>query len=80
MTTKPSVPPEMTLEESDRHVIEPEDQSLFGTRRPRPMSVGRHLLVVLVCFLLALGVAIFYAESAPNPESGTPKTSISPQP
>ena len=56
----------MTLDESSRHPIEPDDQSLFGTRRPRPLGVGRHLLVVICCFLMALGLAIFYAEGTPG--------------
>lgn len=56
----------MSLDESSRHPIDFEDQSLFGTRRPRPLGVGRHLLVVLCCFLMALGLAIFYAEGTPG--------------
>ena len=75
MVTRQNIPPEMTLEEGHTHSGGPEDQSLFGTRRPRPASVGRHLLVVLLCFLSALGMAIYYAESAPAPDK-----TISPQP
>ena len=68
---KRDIPPEMTLDESQKHPIEPEDQSLFGTQRPRPMGVGRHLLVVLLCFLAALGLAIYYAESPIETKGGT---------
>ena len=75
MVTRQDIPPEMTLDEGRTHTAGPEDQSLFGTRRPRPASVGRHLLVVLLCFLSALGMAIYYAESAPSTGEA-----ISPQP
>ena len=45
---------------SDR-LVTPE-RSVFGTRLPRPVGVGRHLLVVFVLSLVALGVAILFAE------------------
>ncbi len=38
------------------------ESSMFGTRSPRPEGAGRHLLVVLAVSLLALGVAILFAE------------------
>ena len=63
MAVQRDIPPELTLEESKTHPIDPEDQSMFGTRRPRPASVGSHLLVVLVCFLMALAMAIYFAET-----------------
>lgn len=45
---------------SDR-LVTPE-RSVFGTRLPRPTGVGRHLLVVLLLSLVALGIAILFAE------------------
>lgn len=39
------------------------ERSMFGTRLPRPTGVGRHLFVVLVVSALALGLAIYFAES-----------------
>ena len=66
MVARRNIPPEMTLDEGKTHPVDPEDQSMFGTRRPRPASVGRHLLVVFVCFLMALGMAIYFAETAPT--------------
>lgn len=45
---------------SDR-LVTPE-RSLFGTRLPRPVGVGRHLLVVIVLSLVALAIAILFAE------------------
>ena len=45
---------------SDR-LVTPE-RSVFGTRIPRPVGVGRHLFVVILFSLVALGVAILFAE------------------
>ena len=39
------------------------ERSMFGTRLPRPTGVGRHLVIVLVVFAVALGLAIAFAES-----------------
>jgi hypothetical protein len=47
------------------------ERSLFGTRLPRPTGVGRHLFVVLVVSALALGLAIYFAESAGPPTAPT---------
>jgi|GEM_PF-896204 len=38
------------------------ERSMFGTRSPRPEGAGRHLLVVVVVSVVALGVAILFAE------------------
>ena len=80
MRDKSKIPPEMTLDESENHPIEPDDQSLFGTRRPRPMGVGRHLLVVLLCFLAALGLAVFYAEAPIEGGANSAEQPTSPPP
>ena len=51
------------------------ERSMFGTRLPRPTGVGRHLFVVLVVSALALGLAIYFAESggaASQPGTTTP--------
>lgn len=45
----------------DDGMVTPE-RSVFGTRVPRPTHVGRHLVIVLVVFVAALAVAIFFAE------------------
>ena len=79
MVVRRNIPPEMTLDEGKTHPIDPEDQSMFGTRRPRPASVGRHLLVVFVCFLMALGMAVYFAETAPTQSQNT-DTSTAPPP
>lgn len=43
---------------------------MFGTRLPRPTGVGRHLVVVALVSAVALGIAIYFAESgAPPPEA-----------
>lgn len=52
---------------SDR-LVTPE-RSVFGTRLPRPVGVGRHLLVVILLSAIALGITIAFAErdaSAPS--------------
>lgn len=49
---------------SDR-MVTPE-RSVFGTRLPRPTGVGRHLLVVIVVSLIALAVAVVFAERDPS--------------
>jgi hypothetical protein len=38
------------------------ERSVFGTRLPRPTGVGRHLVVVIALVVLALVVAILFAE------------------
>ena len=38
------------------------ESSMFGTRTPRPEGAGRHLLVVLAVSLMALGLAVLFAE------------------
>ena len=47
------------------------EQSMFGTRLPRPTGVGRHLLVVVIIAAVALAIAIAFAErdtgTAPTP-------------
>jgi hypothetical protein len=43
------------------------EQSMFGTRLPRPTGVGRHLLVVIVIAAVALGIAIVFAERDSGP-------------
>lgn len=48
------------------------ERSMFGTRLPRPTGVGRHLFVVLVVSALALGLAIYFAESGGPAAPGTP--------
>jgi hypothetical protein len=50
------------------------ERSMFGTRLPRPTGVGRHLVLVIVVSAVALGIAVYFAESgappAPVPASG----------
>jgi hypothetical protein len=56
------------------HLVQAE-RSMFGTRLPRPTGVGRHLVVVAVVSALALGIAIYFAESGglpPEAPSTTP--------
>lgn len=61
---------------SDR-LVTPE-RSVFGTRLPRPTGVGRHLLVVLFLSLIALAVAILFAERSTDGEPEVaPKTKFS---
>lgn len=45
------------------------ERSLFGTRLPRPTGVGRHLVVVIVVSAVALGIAIYFAESGAPAEA-----------
>ena len=49
------------------------ERSLFGTRLPRPTGVGRHLVVVIVVSAIALGIAIYFAESG-TPSEAVPST------
>lgn len=56
---------------SDR-LVTPE-RSVFGTRLPRPTGVGRHLLVVILLSMIALGIAILFAERSTE-EAGSSKT------
>lgn len=46
---------------TDDRMVTPE-RSVFGTRLPRPTGVGRHLIVVIAFSLIALAVAIAFAE------------------
>jgi len=46
---------------TDDRMVTPE-RSVFGTRLPRPTGVGRHLIVVIAFSVIALGVAIAFAE------------------
>ncbi len=55
--SKPPSDPEAL---SDR-MVTPE-RSVFGTRAPRPTGVGRHLIVVIVLSVIAIGVAVVVAE------------------
>lgn len=61
------IPPEM--QESGDQLV-PAERSMFGTRLPRPTGVGRHLVVVLVVFVVALGIAIVFAESRGGADAG----------
>jgi hypothetical protein len=38
------------------------ERSVFGTRLPRPTGVGRHLLVVILLSIVALVIAVVFAE------------------
>lgn len=38
------------------------ERSVFGTRLPRPTGVGRHLIIVVVVSVVALFIAIAFAE------------------
>lgn len=38
------------------------ERSVFGTRLPRPTGVGKHLIVVFILSLVALAIAIGFAE------------------
>lgn len=42
---------------------------MFGTRLPRPTGVGRHLVIVIVVSVVALGLAIAFAERSAPPAS-----------
>ena len=55
------VPPGPDPRLTDDRMVTPE-RSVFGTRLPRPTGVGRHLLVVIAFSVIALGVAIVFAE------------------
>lgn len=48
------------------------ERSVFGTRLPRPVGVGRHLLVVIVLSLVALGITIAFAERDAEDPAITP--------
>ncbi len=60
------------------------ERSMFGTRLPRPTGVGRHLFVVLVVSALALGLAIYFAESggaaSSTPSNAAPATNTAATP
>jgi hypothetical protein len=51
----------------DDRMVTPE-KSMFGTRLPRPTGVGRHLFVVIILFMLALAMAIVFAERGAEPD------------
>jgi hypothetical protein len=53
----------MAMHDKSDELVTPE-RSLFGTRVPRPIGVGRHLVVVLVVSAVALGLAVLFAERA----------------
>lgn len=55
------------------HLVTPE-RSVFGTRLPRPTGVGRHLTVVILMALIALAVAIGFAERSPDAEAAAGST------
>ena len=57
------------MQESGDQLVTAE-RSMFGTRLPRPTGVGRHLVVVLVIFVVALGLAIAFAETRAAPTPG----------
>jgi hypothetical protein len=57
----PTPPDEDPSDILDDRMVTPE-KSMFGTRIPRPTGVGRHLIVVIILFLLALTMAIAFAE------------------
>ena len=46
------------------------ERSVFGTRLPRPTGVGRHLIVVLILAMVALVIAIGFAERETSNEPG----------
>lgn len=50
------------------------ERSVFGTRVPRPTGVGRHLVVVVVFSLVALGIAIGFAEGGNGNSNGESAT------
>ena len=56
---------------TDDRMVTPE-RSVFGTRLPRPTGVGRHLMVVIAFSLVALAVAIAFAERDTSSASDTP--------
>lgn len=57
---------------SSDQLVTPE-RSVFGTRVPRPTGVGRHLVVVVIFALAALGIAIGFAEGGGDDATGTEK-------
>jgi hypothetical protein len=66
------MPPTARPPAQDHDQMVTAEKSMFGTRLPRPTGVGRHLIVVVVVFGLALGIAIYFAErqpTAPAPEA-----------
>ena len=62
MTSRPQSPQDPMLHDQ----LVTAERSVFGTRLPRPTGVGRHLFVVIVLSLVALGIAIFFAERGAN--------------
>jgi len=52
---------ESTPKLDDELWITPE-KSLFRTQLPRPTHAYMHLIIAFVMFLIALAIAIFYAE------------------
>jgi hypothetical protein len=49
------------------------ERSVFGTRLPRPTGVGRHLIVVLVVSLVALGTVVLFAEREVGEQGTAPQ-------
>ncbi|MFZ9886576.1 MAG: hypothetical protein ACO3JL_03645 [Myxococcota bacterium] len=57
------------------------ERSVFGTRLPRPVGVGRHLLIVFVVFVGALFIAVVFSErSGPNDDVKQDAKRFSPAP
>jgi hypothetical protein len=54
------------------------ERSMFGTRLPRPTGVGRHLVLVIVVSAVALGIAIYFAESGAPPAAAAPTPGAAP--
>ena len=52
------------------------ERSVFWTRLPRPTGVGKHLIVVFFVSLVALAIAILFAER--DTEEGVAPTPVSP--
>jgi hypothetical protein len=51
------------------------ERSMFGTRLPRPTGVGRHLVVVIIVSVVALALAIVFAERSTSQTPPAPPTS-----
>ena len=64
--------PDYAKEPLADRMVTPE-RSVFGTRSPRPVGVGRHLVVVVVLVLVALVVAIVLAETGNDSPPEAPK-------
>ena len=71
MTERFSDPMQPSAASGDQ-LVTPE-RSVFGTRVPRPTGVGRHLVVVVILSLFALGIAIGFAEGGEDTGSQGPQ-------